>query len=50
MVLGRRRTGKSYLLGRYLDARRGVSYQATRLTETEQLCALSSVIGAVRGT
>ena len=48
-VLGRRRVGKSYLLGRFLEQHRGVYYQATRLTETEQLRAFSHAISRTLG-
>jgi len=44
-VLGRRRAGKSFLLARYARSRRGLYYQATRRTDTEQLGALSRVVG-----
>jgi AAA+ ATPase superfamily predicted ATPase len=45
IVLGRRRTGKSYLLTRYAAAFQGIYYQATRKTEREQLTMLSRIIG-----
>ena len=45
LVLGRRRAGKSFLLARYARIRRGLYYQATRRTETEQLGALSRAVG-----
>ena len=45
-VLGRRRVGKSYLLGRFAREARGLYYQATRRTEAEQLARLSSAVGA----
>ena len=45
LVLGRRRAGKSFLLARYARSRRGLYYQATRRTETEQLDALSRAVG-----
>lgn len=48
-VLGRRRVGKSYLLGQFLERHHGVYYQATRLTEAEQLRALSIAIGDALG-
>jgi AAA+ ATPase superfamily predicted ATPase len=45
-VLGRRRVGKSYVLGQFLEHHHGVYYQATRLTATEQLRAFCDAIGA----
>src|SRR4028119_2006037 len=45
-VLGRRRVGKSYLLGRFAREVRGIYYQATKRTESEQLLRLSSIVGA----
>lgn len=45
MGLGRRRAGKSYVLARFAKAVGGVYYQATKRTETEQLAALSLIIG-----
>ena len=45
IVLGRRRVGKSYLLGRFAQAVGGLYYQATRRTEAEQLARLSRAIG-----
>lgn len=45
-VLGRRRAGKSFLLGRFVRAVDGIYYQATRRTEQEQLIRLSQVVGA----
>ena len=44
-VLGRRRVGKSFLLGRFARAVHGVYYQATKRTENEQLIRLSALIG-----
>ncbi len=44
-VLGRRRVGKSYLLGRFAREVRGIYYQATKRTESEQLLRLSSIVG-----
>ncbi len=43
--LGRRRAGKSYVLARFAKSVGGVYYQATKRTETEQLAALSRIIG-----
>jgi hypothetical protein len=45
-VLGRRRAGKSFLLGRLAQAVNGLYYQATRRTEAEQLHRLSALVGA----
>lgn len=45
MGLGRRRAGKSYVLARFAKAVGGVYYQATKRTETEQLAALSRIVG-----
>lgn len=45
-VLGRRRVGKSYLLGRFAREVEGIYYQATKRTESEQLLRLSSIVGA----
>ncbi len=45
-VLGRRRVGKSYLLGRFAREVQGIYYQATKRTESEQLLRLSSIVGA----
>ena len=44
-VLGRRRVGKSYLLGRFAREVGGLYYQATRRTEAEQLARLSLAVG-----
>lgn len=44
-VLGRRRVGKSFLLSRFARAAKGIYYQATRRTETEQLARLSTLVG-----
>jgi AAA+ ATPase superfamily predicted ATPase len=44
-VLGRRRIGKSFLLGRFAREVKGLYYQATRRTESEQLARLSRAIG-----
>ncbi len=44
-VLGRRRVGKSYLLGRFAHEVGGLYYQATRRTEAEQLARLSLAVG-----
>jgi uncharacterized protein len=43
--LGRRRTGKSYVLARFAKAVGGIYYQATKRTESEQLAAISRIIG-----
>lgn len=43
--LGRRRAGKSWVLARFARAVGGIYYQATKRTETEQLAALSRIIG-----
>ena len=40
IATGRRRAGKSFLLARYLEERRGFYYQATRTTSREQLGAI----------
>lgn len=45
MGLGRRRAGKSWVLARFSHAVRGIYYQATKRTETDQLAALSRIIG-----
>lgn len=45
VVLGRRRAGKSHLLTRFAAVHGGIYYQATRMTEKEQLAALSRVVG-----
>jgi uncharacterized protein len=45
-VLGRRRAGKSYLLGRFAREVGGIYYQATKRTEQEQLLRLSAIVGA----
>lgn len=45
IVRGRRRAGKSFLLGHFARAVEGVYYQATRRTEKEQLAILSRIIG-----
>ena len=44
-LIGRRRVGKSYLLGRFARAANGLYYQATRLSEHEQLANLSRALG-----
>ena len=44
-VVGRRRIGKSFLLGRFARDVGGLYYQATRRTEAEQLAKLSHAIG-----
>src|SRR5687768_6791176 len=44
-VVGRRRAGKSYLLWHFARAAGGVYYQATERTESEQLAALSGIVG-----
>lgn len=44
-VLGRRRAGKSYLLGRFAREVGGIYYQATKRTEQEQLLRLSAIVG-----
>lgn len=44
-MLGRRRIGKSFLLGRFVREVEGLYYQATRRTEAEQLVRLSHAIG-----
>ena len=44
-VVGRRRIGKSFLLGRFARAVKGLYYQATRRTEAEQLARLSHAVG-----
>lgn len=43
--LGRRRAGKSWVLARFAKAVGGIYYQATNRTETEQLAALSRIVG-----
>ncbi len=43
--IGRRRAGKSWVLARFARAVTGIYYQATKRTETEQLAALSRIIG-----
>lgn len=48
-VLGRRRAGKSFLLSRFVKAHRGIYYQATKQTATEQLRTLSRVVGEAFG-
>ncbi|MBU6365612.1 MAG: ATP-binding protein [Gemmatimonadetes bacterium] len=45
MGLGRRRAGKSWVLARFARAVHGIYYQATKRTETEQLAALSQLVG-----
>jgi AAA+ ATPase superfamily predicted ATPase len=45
VVRGRRRAGKSYLLGHFARAVDGVYYQATKRTEKEQLAILSRIVG-----
>lgn len=42
---GRRRAGKSWVLARFAQAVHGIYYQATQRTETEQLAALSRIVG-----
>ncbi|MGA9838592.1 MAG: ATP-binding protein [Gemmatimonadaceae bacterium] len=42
IAAGRRRAGKSYLLTRYLQERRGFYYQATNVTSRDQLRSLSA--------
>jgi hypothetical protein len=44
-MVGRRRAGKSYLLGRFARAVNGIYYQATKRTEPEQLLRLSAIVG-----
>ena len=44
-VVGRRRIGKSFILGRFAREVDGLYYQATRRTEAEQLSKLSNAIG-----
>lgn len=44
-ILGRRRIGKSFLLGRFAQEVGGLYYQATRRTEAEQLVRLSRAVG-----
>lgn len=46
-VLGRRRVGKSFVLGPLARAAGGLYYQASKRTENEQLLNLSQVIGSV---
>ncbi|GAB5521700.1 MAG: ATP-binding protein [Rhodothermales bacterium] len=46
LMLGRRRVGKSWLLTRFAQATRGLYYQATRMTEREQLRSLSLALAA----
>lgn len=43
--VGRRRAGKSWVLARFAKSVGGIYYQATNRTETEQLSALSRIIG-----
>lgn len=43
-ALGRRRVGKSFLLGRFTKCVRGIYYQATKRTENEQLLRLSALV------
>ena len=43
--VGRRRAGKSWVLTRFSQSVGGIYYQATNRTETEQLAALSRIIG-----
>jgi uncharacterized protein len=43
--IGLRRAGKSWVLARFANAVRGIYYQATKRTETEQLAALSQIVG-----
>ena len=43
--IGRRRAGKSWVLARFARAVEGIYYQATERTETEQLAALSQIVG-----
>lgn len=45
-MIGRRRVGKSYLLGRFAREVGGLYYQATKRTEAEQLLRLSAIVGA----
>jgi uncharacterized protein len=45
IVLGRRRTGKSFLLAPFAEAVDGIYYQATLRTEAEQLLALTRLVG-----
>lgn len=45
-VVGRRRAGKSFLLTRFLEGRRGFYYQATKTTSREQLRALEEAVAA----
>lgn len=45
MGLGRRRAGKSWVLARFARAVDGIYYQATKRTESEQLAALSRIVG-----
>ncbi len=44
-VVGRRRVGKSFVLARFAAAAKGLYFQATRRTDTEQLAALSKAVG-----
>lgn len=44
-VLGRRRVGKSFVLGQLARAMKGLYYQASNRTESEQMLNLSQVIG-----
>lgn len=44
-LLGRRRVGKSFMLSRFARETRGLYYQATRRTESEQLASLSRALG-----
>ena len=44
-LLGRRRVGKSYLLARFARETKGIYYQATRRTASEQLAGLSMIVG-----
>ncbi len=44
--VGRRRAGKSWVLTRFAKSVGGIYYQATNRTETEQLAALSRIIGS----
>ncbi|MEM6647906.1 MAG: ATP-binding protein, partial [Bacteroidota bacterium] len=46
LMLGRRRVGKSWLLTRFAQATGGFYYQATRMTEREQLRALTLALAA----
>lgn len=43
--VGRRRAGRSWVLARFSRSVGGIYYQATNRTESEQLAALSAIIG-----